>query len=68
MDDMNRHRYAHVYPVQRVGVIRESLLDKIKRLFNPYHPFRREKEETPPPGCWSQGWVYAYVPERRRSG
>ena len=64
-NDLNRSHVYRAYPLCRPGVIRESLLDKLKRLLCIGHPYKKEKEEAAPPGCWSRGWVYAYVPERK---
>lgn len=64
MDDMSRSHAVRVYPIFRPGVVRETLLDKIKRFLRIGHPYQREKKEAAPAGCWSRGWVYAYVPGR----
>lgn len=64
MDNMDHSHVVRVYPVFRPGVVRETLLDKIRRFFRLGHPYQKERKEAAPAGCWARGWVYAYVPER----
>lgn len=43
MYQQRRSHVCRVYPVQQVAIVRETLLDKIKRLLRIGHPYARSE-------------------------